>query len=48
MNTILFQVELYRFLSFIYDDFPNFVWRMDRAAMGLHESRVESGKHFET
>ena len=39
-----FQVEFYRLLSFIYDDFPDIMWGMGRTVMGLHESRIESGK----
>ena len=37
-------MEFYRFLSFVHDDFPNPVRGMDRTTVGLHASRVESGK----
>lgn len=41
-STLIFQVEFQRLLPFIHDDLPYSLRRVDRAAMGLHESWGES------
>lgn len=38
-------MELYRFFSFVYDDISNSLRWMDRALMGLHESRTRRSKN---
>ena len=40
------QVEFHRLLPFLHDDLPHSVRRMDRAALGLHESGGQSGATF--
>ena len=40
------QVELHRLLPFLHDDLPHSVRRVDRAALGLHESGGKSGATF--
>jgi hypothetical protein len=37
----LFQVEFQRLLPLVHDDFPHFVRRVDRTAVGLHAGERE-------
>lgn len=36
-------MEFLRFFSLVYDDFPDFMRRVDRTVVGLHESRRKRG-----